>query len=310
MSLLTAGLAVGGNIVNSLFNRGSQNSANRQNKQLAEYQAQVNREAADLEWSRNLDLWNMTNEYNSPSMQMERLKAAGLNPNLVYGNGSAANTASSPSAYDAAKYDAPNISSYTGFNTGFDEAIAAYNNSRLNSAQTSNLESQGDYVRAQTITEGLRQSQLLVQNARSEFDLNLAHKLEETSIDTAFANLTKLNADTRLSESNIALNQSRLELNEFQKVLNQAQFDNLVANTARLKQDYNFSAFEQSLKEIGIYPNDSLWQRIVGRVYRSLRNDPPKWGSPTKVVDSPPRRDYDRIRSVGSVQEYIGRSYD
>ena len=41
-----------------------------------------------------LDMWNATNTYNSPASQMERLKAAGLNPNLVYGNGSATNTAS------------------------------------------------------------------------------------------------------------------------------------------------------------------------------------------------------------------------
>lgn len=34
-----------------------------------------------------IDQWNMSNMYNSPEMQMERLKKAGLNPNLVYGSG-------------------------------------------------------------------------------------------------------------------------------------------------------------------------------------------------------------------------------
>lgn len=33
--------------------------------------------------------WNMQNEYNSPAAQMKRLKEAGLNPNLVYGDGGA-----------------------------------------------------------------------------------------------------------------------------------------------------------------------------------------------------------------------------
>lgn len=31
--------------------------------------------------------WDLANQYNDPKAQMERLKAAGLNPNLVYGSG-------------------------------------------------------------------------------------------------------------------------------------------------------------------------------------------------------------------------------
>lgn len=35
----------------------------------------------------NLEQWNRNNAYNSPSAQMQRLKAAGLNPDLMYGQG-------------------------------------------------------------------------------------------------------------------------------------------------------------------------------------------------------------------------------
>lgn len=42
--------------------------------------------------------WQLANDYNHPIQQMQRLKAAGLNPNLVYGSGSVAgNTTSAPS---------------------------------------------------------------------------------------------------------------------------------------------------------------------------------------------------------------------
>lgn len=54
-------------------------------KQLAEQQNQY-----------NLDMWKMQNEYNSPSAQMQRFKSAGLNPNLIYGQGSAGNAQSAP----------------------------------------------------------------------------------------------------------------------------------------------------------------------------------------------------------------------
>lgn len=35
----------------------------------------------------NIQNWNMQNEYNSPTNQVKRLRDAGLNPSLVYGNG-------------------------------------------------------------------------------------------------------------------------------------------------------------------------------------------------------------------------------
>lgn len=37
----------------------------------------------------NIKFWNMQNEYNLPANQMNRLQQAGLNPNLIYGSGSA-----------------------------------------------------------------------------------------------------------------------------------------------------------------------------------------------------------------------------
>ena len=49
----------------------------------------------------NYLMWNLANEYNSPKNQMARLKEAGLNPNLVYGNGSVVgNTTTSTPTYN------------------------------------------------------------------------------------------------------------------------------------------------------------------------------------------------------------------
>lgn len=50
------------------------------------------REMSNLAWQRNLEAWNMQNEYNLPVNQYRRqldgLMANGLNPNLVYGSSS------------------------------------------------------------------------------------------------------------------------------------------------------------------------------------------------------------------------------
>lgn len=42
---------------------------------------------SDKQWNRTLYMQDKMNAYNAPVAQMERLAQAGLNPNLVYGNG-------------------------------------------------------------------------------------------------------------------------------------------------------------------------------------------------------------------------------
>ena len=44
----------------------------------------MNRKMSEYSYSKDLDMWNRQNEYNSPKMQMQRFGQAGLNPNLIY----------------------------------------------------------------------------------------------------------------------------------------------------------------------------------------------------------------------------------
>ena len=73
---------------------------NMANHRLYREQRADNRQDATTAYNRSLEMWNMNNAYNDPSAQMERLRQAGLNPNLVYGGG-ATTTASAPSAPQA-----------------------------------------------------------------------------------------------------------------------------------------------------------------------------------------------------------------
>ena len=79
LSIVPSAVSAVGNIGSSLISAGSANKTNDANMKLAQYQ-----------YEQNLAQWNRENEYNSPKEQMARLAAAGLNPNLVYGNGVAA----------------------------------------------------------------------------------------------------------------------------------------------------------------------------------------------------------------------------
>lgn len=54
----------------------------------------------------NEKMWNLQNQYNLPSNQMARFKEAGLNPNLIYGQGNSGNSGTPPSwSPDAPKFD-------------------------------------------------------------------------------------------------------------------------------------------------------------------------------------------------------------
>lgn len=65
----------------------------RENRRARDY----GREMADYTFQKDLEMWNMQNEYNSPANQMMRFKEAGLNPHLIYGQGSSGNANGAPS---------------------------------------------------------------------------------------------------------------------------------------------------------------------------------------------------------------------
>jgi len=87
-------LQLGGALYDSYQNRktSKQNTQNTINAAKAE---------SELAYQRSVEMWNQQNLYNSPQAQMARFTAAGLNPNLIYGQGSAGN-ASSPPQYQPA----------------------------------------------------------------------------------------------------------------------------------------------------------------------------------------------------------------
>lgn len=74
---------------------------------------EANKKMAEYQYSKDLEMWNRANEYNSPQSQMKRLTDAKLNPNLVYGQGAVANSTSQLPKYNAPtqnfNYQAPQV---------------------------------------------------------------------------------------------------------------------------------------------------------------------------------------------------------
>ena len=107
-----------GGFGSSAMNNKAVQDTNKANMEIAKYQAQWQQQENEKAYQRSLKMWNLQNEYNSPTQQMARIRAAGLNPNLVYGNGVAGNSAGSTPQYEPAKFNAPTMQAYRGWNLG------------------------------------------------------------------------------------------------------------------------------------------------------------------------------------------------
>lgn len=94
-SLISGGLG----LIGSIASNSAQRNNSKAQRKFDEEQNRINREwnAAQAEkanqWS--IDQWHRNNEYNSPAAQRARMAAAGVNPDLMYGQSSGGSIASS-----------------------------------------------------------------------------------------------------------------------------------------------------------------------------------------------------------------------
>lgn len=250
-----AAIAGGAALLGGIGNLFSQANTNKTNKYLAQQQNEYNLElqnrqfqhntqASELEYQRNLEQWNRENEYNTPSAQMQRYIEAGLNPNLIYGTGSAsAGNASSSPQYTAARYQAPkaeranlqapqlNINPY--------QAVSIGNQLAIQKAQADQIEAQADYTRAQT--------------RLAEADLpwrDVTHNLSTRKLTQDIDNITQ----------DFEFKKARMKLLPYQEQFLKQQLKNL-----RTSDDIN--QLELKLRKIGITSSDDLWQRIAARIF-------------------------------------------
>lgn len=127
-----------GGLGSSAMNNKAVQDTNKANMEIAKYQSQWQQQENEKAYQRSLNMWNLQNEYNSPTQQMARIRAAGLNPNLVYGNGVAGNSSGSTPQYEPAKFNAPTMQAYRGWNLGISDAISQFLAYRTAKAQVDN----------------------------------------------------------------------------------------------------------------------------------------------------------------------------
>lgn len=118
-----------------------------------------NRSLSSQQNDYNLQMWNLTNEYNSPQAQMQRFKEAGLNPNLVYGQGNTGNASSPPQMVVPQGPD---------FTKGMNELAKAFNIENLRTLVANRKKAEADAKNAKT--NSTRNERVL--NAERNFGLH------------------------------------------------------------------------------------------------------------------------------------------
>ena len=138
-SLINAGSSLIGSIAgaigqNKIVNKQieAQKAENQKNR---EYNMMLARQ--QNQW--NLEQWQRENDYNSPTSQMARMREAGLNPDLMYGQGTTGNSFSSPEMTSGAPSEPNDMSamlSKRSFGQTMQQILDKEQQRRMNEAQT------------------------------------------------------------------------------------------------------------------------------------------------------------------------------
>lgn len=135
--------------------------------------------------------WNNQNTYNSPSQQMERLRQAGLNPHLVYGNG-ADTTASSVKSYSA---DTPNQTAPKREFNDLGTKVLQGLDLKFKQAQTDNVNTDTALKVKENLEKDANIASTLQNTARSVFDLEQAQRLKDAVVTKAELDNNKLSSE-------------------------------------------------------------------------------------------------------------------
>ena len=232
--------AIGGAAISAIGNFFGNKSNQKASDRLFEKQAQFSREEriAQQQWIE--EMYARNNAYNTPAAQMERYKAAGLNPDLIYSQGDSGNASFPEAPSQASTPTASVIPKNT-----YGDTAATVAQTGLMTAQAKALESQAKKIDTE---ESLLTADYLLRKARTESDIELQNstiyvnhelgqlnhaeaevaskKLQE--IDVSMSNLRE---QTNLFRAQASKEEESVVQMQFDRYLKSKEFDLLVKKT-------------------------------------------------------------------------------
>ena len=247
-----AGLALGTALGDSVIGLLGNHFQNQANQQLAQQQANWNRENQEAQNAFNLEMWHRANQYNSPIEQMARFKEAGLNPNLIYGKGTAGNTTPLQSA-DIKPYDRAEARSVTdGLQT-----FGKYHQFNQLQAQTDNTKAGTDVQLQQAALIANKNLDQIRRNNLGMATYNSDVQKAQANAELATANARRAGVDANVWE---ATEQTRIDRIK-------QDYENAKKDGDIKEQIKSMNDFEIELNKKGLTKQDSKFWRMMAQVF-------------------------------------------
>lgn len=292
--LITAGLIAAGS---SLAGTGGQMIAQgKMNKKTRKFNEQ-NREIM-RKWA--LEDWQRVNEYNSPKMQMQRLKEAGLNPNLVYGNGADA-TVGPVRQSEGADWKPQAAEIQAGIGQAAGTALSAYQNAEHIKLQNNLLRSQDIIAQREAQLKATQEMALQLGILDKRFDLNLKEDMRpynlqfrkkqvETLDQNIMESLTRMGNSTwqmNLNQQENERRQSRfvsdmstadIQRQLMRLTMNKSEWEvkQIKQNIANLEKQGKMQGMlndlQERMGETGITNSDPAWLKMLTKFLQDIRD--------------------------------------
>lgn len=252
----------GGDWVGALIGAGTAVYTTIEQKKAQERQNQANRELAQYQYDKQLEMWNLQNDYNSPLNQINRLKAGGLNPALMYGSGAGGGVSGNASDYP--KYNAPNmVQEFAPITQALPEMINAYQSFKMRQAQIDNVKANTRATDTRAAADALRPSLMGTQ-------INRNKQLFDQSEGLFPYNLSIKESEAEASQYKTIQEYKRIGLMSQQQQRNVLDFGikgeikaNLQQEFAKKQEEINYLRFRNSLAKKGITPGDNIMLRMM-----------------------------------------------
>lgn len=202
--------------------------------------------------------WNLQNEYNSPAAQMERFRAAGLNPNLIYGQSNEAGgiRSSEKGSWNPQAPDVKDIGP---------NAVQAYQNQKmfeLNTNQTAKqielMEKEGNIKDATALAIALG-----IQD--KTYDLEYKRQINPVKMDTARAKLDQIDWQTHDLIQKINIGREKWQID---KVKAQQSIANMIEQVKASEQgrklsEVHMKKLEQEIKNLATQGDLLQYQKNI-----------------------------------------------
>ncbi len=246
----------GAGIISGLFGALGRNIAiNKQikaQKEENEKNRTYNFNLAQLQNKWNLEQWNRENEYNSPAQQMARLKAAGLNPDMMYQNGTSGLTAASSPSMTAGAPSSPVDMSALGQKSTIGDAIhqglqdalvGAQIDVMKSEARKNNADAGGQEITNESLAE---MNEAIIKEKISAANKNEAdRKQAEEMVNTLKSQQKVYEATVENIHSETGLNNAKITDISFNQYMRRAEY---VLNVGKFAAEFNIKMLELGYK--------------------------------------------------------------